>query len=205
VGDLKLKRGDAVRIVRTATPLVEEFRRRVGAWETPLRLGELYYRVPNDEERLSLSALNLATVLGPGSAEPELALAVERPLASRDRWLLTARLENRNSEESDLAFFDSNFLEIAVQGAVIVDAEPGEFRRVDLFHDGERGTMRALRAANQARFYLPLLEGKKVARTGEIELRFQTGTPTVRVSASFLLPDGHLLNTEPLDWNFASP
>jgi hypothetical protein len=161
--------------------------------------------VPNPEERLSLSAKNLATVLGPGSAEPELALALERTGTATDRWRLRARLENRSGEESDLAFFDSNYLEVAVEGAVVFDAEPGDFRRVDLFHDGERGTMRALRAANQARFYLPLLEGKKVARTGEIEIRFKEGEPRVSLRASFLLPDGHTLDTEPLAWSFATP
>jgi hypothetical protein len=168
-------------------------------------LGDLYWRVPDPEERLSLTARNLATVLGPGSSEPSLALALERTAESAKRWRLRARLENRNGEESDLAFFDSNYLEVAVDGAVIFDADPGDFRRVDLFHDGERGTMQALRAANQARFYLPLLEGHEVARTGDIELRFEGAAPRVRVSASFLLPDGHVLDTEPIAWSFAAP
>jgi len=42
VGDLTLRRGDAVRVVRTAGPLIEEFRRRVGAWDSSRRLGDLY-------------------------------------------------------------------------------------------------------------------------------------------------------------------
>jgi hypothetical protein len=204
-GGLALARGDAVRVVRTATPLVEELRRQTGAWESPLRLGDLYYRLPGAEERLSLTARNFATVLGPGSSEPQLALALERKTAAPKRWLLTARLENRSSEASDLAYFDSNYLEVAVQGAVIIDADPGDFRRVDLFHDGERGTMQALRAANQARFYLPLLEGHQSARTGEIELRFEEGEPSALISASFLLPDGHVLATQPIAWSFPDP
>jgi hypothetical protein len=205
VGEWRLERGDVVRVVKTATPLVEEFRRRVGAWESPLRLGDLYYRLPRADERLSLSARNLETVLGPASSEPELALAVERSLATKDRWVLRVRLENRSEESSDLSFFDNNYVQLEVTGAVITDAEPGEFRRLDLFRDGERGTMQALRAANQVRLYLPLLEGGQRAASGPIELAIREAEPEALVSASFLLPSGRLLNTDPIDWSFETP
>jgi hypothetical protein len=202
-GPFSLRRGDGVRVVRTATPLDEEFRRRVGAWESPLRLGDLYFRLPRPAERLSLSAENLVTVLGPGSSVPELALSLERTLEARDRWLLTARLENRGTDESDLAFFDSNFVEVTARGGIFLDAEPGQFRRVDLLHDGERGTMAALRQANQVRLHLPLLEGRQVVASGTLELRRIEGeTPHLSISASFLLPDGKMLDTDPIEWSF---
>lgn len=206
LGEWRLNAGDSVRVVRTATPLVEEFRRRMGAVESPLRLGDIYYRLPRTAERLSLSAENLATVLGPASAVPQLELEIDRLAKAKERWIVRAMLRNRSAESSDLAFYDNNYVQVEVDGAVVYDAEPGDFRRVDLFHDGARGTMQALRSANQARFFLPLLEGGQVARSGPIELRLRGDrAPAVRVSASFLLPDGHLLHTDPIEWNFDEP
>lgn len=205
IGEWRLDRGESIRIVRTATPLMEEFRRRVGAWESPMRLGEVYYRLPRAGERLSLSAENLATVLGPENSRPELDLSIARAMDSGERWIVSVRLENRGGESSDLAFFDNNFVELAVDGATVLDVEAGDFRRVDLFHDGERGTMQALRAANQVRYYLPLLEGRQVAESGPTELVLKLPEPVLRISASFLLPDGHLLTTDPIEWSFEEP
>ncbi len=49
VGEWNLTPGDSIRIVRTATPFLEEFRRRLGAWESPHRRGEVFFRLRREE------------------------------------------------------------------------------------------------------------------------------------------------------------
>lgn len=205
LGDWTIERGDSVRLVRTATPLIEEFRRRVGAWESDRHLGEIYYRLPRPGERLSLSGENLVVVLSPESSAMELNLALGRTVASREVWIVTARLENRSAESSDLALFDNNYVQLDIEGAIAIDAEPGGFRRVELLRDGERGSMQALRAANQVRLFLPFVEGGQVAESGPITLRLREPNPRLRISASFLLAEGRLFATDPIDWSFTSP
>ena len=84
-GPWNLATGDSIRVVRTATPFLEEFRRRLGAWESTHRLGDVLYRLRRDEERLSLSVDNLAEVLAPDAAAPILDLTLERVSASAGR------------------------------------------------------------------------------------------------------------------------
>lgn len=205
VGEWTLERGESVRVVRTATPLMEEFRRRVGAWESERHLGEIYYRLPRPGERLSLSVENLAAVLGPESSALELTLSLTRSIASRQTWIVTARLENRSTESSDLAYFENNYVQLDVAGAIAVEAEAGDFRRAELLHDGERGSMQAMRLANQVRLFLPFVEEGQIAESGPITLRLLERTPRLKISASFLLPEGRLLATDPIDWSFDPP
>jgi hypothetical protein len=197
VGEWDLAKGESVRVVRTATSLIEEFRRRVGAWDSPSRLGEVFYRLPREGEKLSLSVDNLVGVLAPDAAIPVIALTLERVASSPGRWLIRARLSNQSSESTDLAFFDSNFVEIAVTGATIGEVEPGDFQRVELLIDGEKGTMRAFREANTVRLFLPLVAEHREAASGAIELKLADRTPAATISGTFLLADGRTLAIEP--------
>jgi len=204
-GPWNLATGDSIRVVRTATPFLEEFRRRLGAWESTHRLGDVLYRLRRDEERLSLSVDNLAEVLAPDAAAPILDLTLERVSASAGRWVVRLKLANQSTESTDLAFFDSNFVELQVAGATIGDVEPGDFQRVELLVDGEKGTMRAFRQANTVRLFLPLLEESQQVASGNIELRLAQRTPATTISASFLLADGRALSLEPREWQFDKP
>lgn len=204
-GPWTLAPGESIRVVRTATPFLEEFRRRLGAWESARRLGDALYRLRRDDERLSLSVDNLADVLAPDAAAPALDLALERVSTSGGRWVVRVRLANRSSESTDLAFFDSNYVQIQVAGATVGNVEAGEFQRVELLVDGEKGTMRAFREANTVRLYLPLLEENQEVASGEIELKLAQRVPTLALSASFLLADGRDLTLEPRDWQFEKP
>lgn len=199
VGAWNLATGDSIRVVRTATPFLEEFRRRLGAWESSRRLGDVFYRLRRDDERLSLSVDNLADVLAPDAAAPQLDLEVEKVSASARRWVVRVRLTNRSTESSDLAFFDSNFVELRISGGTIGDVAPGEFQRVELLVDGEKGTMRAFREANTVRLFLPLVEENQEATSGEIELRLTEAKPELAISGTFLLADGRTLTLEPRD------
>ena len=204
-GEWDLATGESIRIVRTATPFLEEFRRRLGAWESPRRLGDVFYRLRRDDERLSLSIENLADVLAPDAAAPVLEVALEKVASAGNRWLIKVRLANRSSESTDLAYFDSNFVELRVAGATIGEVHPGDFQRTELLVDGEKGTMRAFREANTVRLYLPLLEEQREVASGTIELKLAQRTPVTTISASFLLADGHSLAIEPRDWQFDQP
>jgi len=106
---------------------------------------------------------------------------------------------------TDLAFFDSNFVQLQVAGATIGAVEPGEFQRIELLVDGEKGTMRAFRKANTVRFYLPLLEENREVASGAIELKLEQRTPALTISANFLLADGQTLAIEPREWQFEKP
>ncbi len=204
-GEWSLAPGDSIRVVRTATPFMEEFRRRVGAWESPNRLGEVFYRLPRAGERLSLSVDNLIDVLAPDAAAPILKLALERVAASDRRWLVRVHLVNASSESSDLAFFDSNFVQLAVSGATIGEVATGEFQRFEVLADGEKGTMRAFREADTLRLFLPLVEEYREATSGTIELELTQRLPVLTISATFLLADGRTLAVAPQDWQFENP
>lgn len=205
VGAWNLAKGESVRVVRTATPFMEEFRRRVGAWESTKRRGEVFYRLPRENEKLSLSVDNLVEVLAPDAAAPKLEVSLERLETTATRWKLRVHLENPSSESTDLAYFDSNYVEIAVQGATIGEVERGEFQRTEVLADGERGTMRAYREANMLRLYLPLVEEHHAATSGAIELKLTQRKPVVTTSASFLLADGQTLAIAPQEWQFEKP
>ncbi len=204
-GEWTLAPGESIRVVRSATPFMEEFRRRVGAWESPSQLGEVFYRLPREGERLSLSVDNLVDVLAPDAAAPALDIALERVASADRRWLVKVHLANRSSESTDLAFFDSNFVQLAVAGATIGDVEPGEFQRFELLADGEKGTMRAFREADTLRLFLPLVEEHREAASGTIELKLTQRVPVVTISANFLLADGRTLAIAPQDWQFEKP
>jgi hypothetical protein len=205
VGEWDLATGESVRVVRTATPYLEEFRRRVGAWESPRHLGDVLYRLRRDGENLSLSLDNLADVLAPDASTPALELSLEKVSAAPGRWLIRVHLANRSQESTDLAFFDSNYVEIKVAGATIGGVEIGDFERMELLIDGEKGTMRAFREANAVRIFLPLLEENHEVASGTIELKLEQRVPTVSISASFLLSNGRTLTIEPAEWQFDKP
>jgi hypothetical protein len=203
VGGWSLAAGDSVRVVKTATPFLEEFLRRTGAWESPNRLGDLFYRQPAATERLSVGAAGLEAALAPSSAQPALALELERRFRSERSWRVRVRLRNTGSEPTDLAYFDTNYVELRIAGGTVGDVEPGEFRRFELLFEGtEKGTMRALRTPDTVRLFAPMVDGGEVYESGEVELRLGGPDPVLTISATFLLPEGRLLATEPVEWTF---
>jgi len=204
VAGWRLAAGERIRVVRTATAYVEEFRRRLGAWESSHRLGEIYYRLPRASERLSLSAENLIDVLSPSAAQPALELALEVLERSERRWMVRLTLRNPSSENTEIAFLESNFAELRTAGAIIGEVDPGQFQRVEVLFGEERNTMRAMRQADRVRLYLPLLEGGQEAASGPIELRLAGRTaPQLTTSAAFLMPDGRRLELAPQSWEIA--
>jgi hypothetical protein len=203
VGGWKLAASDSVRVVRAATSNVEEFLRRCGAWGAERLLGPLFWRLPEPGERLALTAANLADALAPSPSQPQLELVVERDADAQRDWRLRLTLVNHNDEASDLAFFDANWVELSVQGARIADVHHGQFARFELYHEGERATMRALREADTVRFWAPIIEGRQRMMSGPIQL-VRTGKtpPAIRTTGRFILTDGSMIEIVSRDWTF---
>jgi len=204
VDGLQLAKGERVRVVKTATPFLEELLRRAGVWETPHRLGEVFYRAPRPGEGMAVGLGSLEEALSPEPAQPRLETSVERVGRDERSWTVRVRLTNRGAEPTDLAFFDSNFVELRVRGGRIAEVAPGDFRRYELLRDGrEKGTMQALREADTVRLFAPLVEGGDQLQSGDIEIVLRDGNPTLIERASFLLPEGRLLETEAIEWAFS--
>ena len=204
VGGWKLGASESVRVVRAATSNVEEFLRRIGAWESQRRLGPLFWRIPAPDERLSMTAANLADALAPDPSRPALDLLVERSAADRETWTVQLSLVNANDEGTDLGFFDSNYVDLYVTGASVVDVEPGSFARFEQYFQGRKDVMQALRGADQVRFYTPVVEGRERLTSGPIHLKLATKEAVVRTGGRFLLTAGEYLELESREWSFES-
>jgi hypothetical protein len=203
-GPWSLATGDSVRVVRAATTNIEEFRRRCGAWPAPHLLGEVLWRLPEEGEKLSMDAANIADALSPEPSRPGLEILVERTSARGRTWKLQLSLVDDNDEDTDISYLDSNFVDLAVEGARIVDVSAGAFARFELSYQGERGTMQALRQADQVRLFAPIVEGRQSLATGAIELELSGKEAVVRTSGKFLLTDGQYLTLETREWSFGS-
>jgi hypothetical protein len=206
VGGWKLGASESVRVVRAATSNVEEFLRRVGAWDSEHRLGPLFWRLPAANERLSMTAANLADALAPDPSRPQLDLLVERSAADRQTWTVRLSLVNGNDEGTDLGFFDSNYVDLSVEGASVFEVDPGGFARFEQSYQGRKDVMAALRSADRVRFFAPVVEGRERLTSGPIVLRLaeQRKDAVVRTGGRFLLTAGEYLDLEEREWTFGS-
>lgn len=133
VGSWEVRTGETVRAVRAATSDLEELMRLLGAWEIPRHLGQVYYRLPSAEERLSLSLENLLNALDPTPASPELEFDVHPQRRTGRGWLVRFSISNQNGEITELSLMDSNFLQARCLGCVFgQQVSTGDFYRFDL-------------------------------------------------------------------------
>ena len=204
IGAWKLGSSESVRVVRAATSNVEEYMRNIGAWESRRRLGPLFWRLPAANERLSLTAANLADALAPDPSRPALDLTVERSSADRKSWTVRLSLVNGNDEGTDLGFYDTNYVDLSVEGASVFEVDPGSFARFEQYHQGRKDVMEALRAADQVRFYMPVVEGRERLTSGPIVLKLTAKEAVLRTGGRFLLTAGEYLELEPREWTFGS-
>jgi hypothetical protein len=186
VGDWALQAGDALRVVRTATPFLQALRARLAQLGLKRHLGESYRRAPRAGEALTPSLASLLAALQEKAVTPDLVVALEPVEGGR---ALRLRLENRNDEGSELSVLEHNYIEVVAKGGLIGNVEAGGFPRYALFREGEAAnSVRSVRAPDRVRFYLPVLEGRDQVVSGDIEIRDAT---QVTASAAFLLPDGN--------------
>jgi hypothetical protein len=166
-----------------------------------LHLGQVYVRLPRPEEGLSPAPAELAAVAGEGPLLPRLELSLLPAGGGRGRFRV--RLENHGPLATDVAFYETNYVELrALGGGTFAGAEPGDFQRYQLEHEGRRvADMRSLRAADRLKLYLPLLEPGEAAVSGAVEMRgVPRGGPVVEATARFAVPGGEQVELAPVAW-----
>lgn len=201
LGDWRLRPGAGVRVVRLSSNHLEEFRRLVGAHDLPHHLGELFYRLPRADERLSLSLANLLAALGKEPATPRLDVQVTLARRTPRSLVLHVKLLNDSDETTEVAQLDSNFVEIDASGATVGRVDPGQFYRFEMLAkrpDGE--LVRSFRDAGTLRLYEPVLEAHEAVESGDAELLLRGRDADLTVYATFLLPDGRDVEFGPVPW-----
>lgn len=200
VGGWKVAAGDQLRVVRASTTDLEELMRLLGARELPNHLGELYFRQPAGDERLSLTAGNILNALAPAPATPELKLSATVQRRMPRGWIMRFSLANANGESTALSLLDGNYVEVAVPDGRLGRLEVGDYYRYDLYRRREDGTLeRTFRRPDTVRLYAPIVEGRQTLTSGDVEI-LVPGDPKPTLSASFLLNDGRNLEVGPVTW-----
>lgn len=200
IGAWQLKRRDRVRIVRLAAAHIEEIQRLRGAWQLPGLLGVVYYRVPREGEKLSISTETLAAALEPTPATPRLSLEASLRRATGGGFIFRFGVSNHGPGTTELSVLENNILQVTVERGNVGRVEVGDFERFGLFHRDRAGILQpTFRDADTVQLHLPILEEGAVARTGDVEIR-GAGEPALRVDAWFILPDGRTLALGPAIW-----
>ena len=197
VGEWSLANEETVRIVRVAASDLEELLRRLDLWANPNRIGQLYFRVPHTEERLSLSAESLASALKLDSKSLDLKTDVAVQRRTGRGWLVRFTLINSSGGFSELALLENNFIEVKIEsGHYGNSANAGDFQRYDLLREIDGRRERTFRSPDILRLYVPMLEGQQQVVSGDIEV-ITNSAPTFRITGSFLLPEGKNLTIGP--------
>ncbi len=201
VGDFELQAGDSIRVVRTSTSDLEELRRLLGAWDLKHRLGELYFRLPAENEGLSLKLENLTNALDATPAEPLLELVATVQRRTGRGWIFRFGIINQSAEISELSLIDNNFLQVTTQSGSFDDrVDLGDFFRYDLGHrQADGGLERNIRKPTTIRLHAPIIEGFQRITSGDVEL-YHDGEPELELEVSFLLPDGRTFRFGPFPW-----
>lgn len=202
LGELRLRRGQTLRVSRPTAYHLHRLRRELLERELPHWLGELYIGWPPAGASLCLSPEDLLRSRGSAPLTPALEAGAEVVDQSGTTWHLRFRLTNPDSLPTGVAAVDHNYLEVRLDGGAFGRVELGEFQRMELGRsDRERFDMGTIRNADILRLYYPLLEPGWTAVSGPVELRLRRPDPTVSLGASFLLPDGESVQLDPAPWD----
>lgn len=196
----RLEPRERLRMVRAPVHLVEELERLAGSWGLAHHRGQLYYRLPEAGEVLSLSGAAVAAALEPGPATPELRAEVESLPAPPGRFRFRIRLRNATDLATEIATLEHNFVALAAPGARVREVELGDFVRYDLARSDARGELRGALRADEVRLFAPLVEGGGEIASGPIELLAGGPVLRVRIALDFLLPDGRVFTPPAEEW-----
>ncbi len=200
VGSWTLEDGEGIRVVRAATSDLEELMRLLGAWELPNHLGQVYYRLPAPDERLSLSLENLLNALDTTPASPDLQFDVSLQRRTGRGWLVRLSITNLNGEITELSLMDSNYMQArCLNGQFGQRIRAGDFYRYDLFRLEGDELVKTFRRSDVVRLHLPILEGQQRVESGDIEI-LVSGQPRLELLGQFLLPDGRRTTVGPVPW-----
>lgn len=191
---------DEIRLVRPMTSDLDELLEMLAQSELPHLVGELYYRLPAPEERLSLTAENILNALDPKPVAPDLRFEVQISRRTRRGARFRFLIENRNGEPTEFSLLDNNFLQITAEPDAFGAVDLGDFYRYDLLRMQDDGTYdRMFRGANVVRLHLPILEGQQRVSSGDVEIHRRS--PVLRLDARFMMPDGHTVEFGPFTWS----
>lgn len=209
VGDWAVRSGEKLRVVRPLSSHVQELVGRLGQLDLEHHRGEVFYRLSQPEESLSLSLDHLLRALGPGDISPEINVDVARLRATSSAWTLKVELNNPSSESTALALQDLNYVELRADGGVWGQVELGDFRRMDLVNsavsEGAAGqsrrrsgrSMRSIRDADILRLHYPIVDAGLTLSSGPVYLLLKSRRPQVTISGQFRLPGGRSLALPP--------
>lgn len=205
IGNWDVAAGEGIRMVRAASSDIEEMLRLLSLWQLPNHLGELYYKLPAENQPLSMHMDSLLSALDPEPSAPDLEFDVSVQRRTGRGYLLRFGLTNRNREFTELATLDNNYLQIIAPRARFASTKvnTGDFHRYDLLRTVGETLEPTFREANVLRFYVPILEGQQRVRSGDVEL-VGRGDPNLELTARFLLPDGRTLELPTRVWRGGS-
>ena len=201
IGDWQVAAGEGIRVVRAASSDIEEMLRLLDLWQLPNYLGQVFFKLPAENEPLSMHSDSLLSALDTVPASPDLAFDVTVQRRTGRGYLLRFGLTNGNREFTELATLDNNYLQIIAQDARFASTKvsTGDFHRYDLLRQRGDKIEPTFRQANVLRLYVPILEGQQRVRSGDVEL-VGRGTPNLELSGQFLLPDGRILELPTRVW-----
>ncbi len=200
LGRWRLGRGEQVQVLRLSAHHLRRAAARAEEVSPELHLGQVYVRLAAAGEDLSLSPGELAAAGGEGPLVPELAVTVE-PAGGRGRFRV--RLANRGPVATDVAYYETNYVELrALGGGTIASVDGGGFQRYQIEHEGRRvADTRALRAADRVKLFAPLVEPGDEVVSGPVEIRgAPRGGPVVVATARFAVPGGELAEPPAVTW-----
>ena len=206
VAGAALATGDAVKIVGASSAHVQELRKMLAGLDSPRQLGELYERLPGEEDALSLGPENLVHAAADARPAPQPRVGIETLRAGARRTVVRVVLENASREPSELAQVESNYVELRAEGGSFGDVELGGFYRYDSFAEGAGGQLqRSIRNPTVVRLFAPYLAPGAWIASGPIEVRSPRGLGDLLVRSAFLAPYGGSVETPATSWRELAP
>ncbi|MEM8960766.1 MAG: hypothetical protein AAGD38_04745 [Acidobacteriota bacterium] len=201
VGPFELRKGDEIRVIKSAASHVEELLRLGSAWSFEHHIGQVYFRAPRADETLSLTVDNLINGLDSAPATPDLVLDAQLQRRTGRGYIFRFALVNENGEATELGYLDNNYLQVELdRGFFNKDARLGDFYRYVLYEIGDDGELiQMFRRADVLRLHAPVLGAQQTIRSGNVEI-ISPSAPEITMWASFILPDGRTLDVGPAIW-----
>jgi len=199
VGDWKIAPRDEIRLVRPMTTDLEQLLALLARGDYRHLIGQLYYRLPAPEERMSLTVENVLNALDAGPQAPDLRFEVQVTRRTRRGHVFRFVVANQNGETTELSLLDNNYLQITADEDAFGAVDVGDFYQYDLLRLKPGGEVeRRYRNANVVRLRMPILEGRQRIVSGDVEIHRRN--PTLTLNARFMLPDGRTVELGPYTW-----
>ncbi len=198
-GGWEIDTGDEVRLIRPVSADIDDLLELLASAGHAHRIGELFYRLPAPDERMSLTLENILNAIAAEPPTPDLEFDVEVARRTRRGLMFRFLISNLNGETTEFSLLDNNYIQVTADEDAFGDIEIGDFYRYDLMRAKADGTFdRTYRKANVVRLHIPVLEGQRKVSSGDVEIRGRS--PVFRVEAKFMTPDGRTLDFGPYTW-----